>query len=174
VIRRLRLALLVALVVLLQVAVFPHLRLGGAVPDVGLVLVGAVAAREGPETGAVLGFFTGLCVDLFLETPLGLSALAFALTGAAIGIAQAGLLRPGRWLGPLVGALAGAFGNLVFVGVGILIGQDQLRTVHAMQMVGFAVLYDAILGPFLFPLATWATRESLTSAGGATRSGWTA
>jgi len=174
VIRRLRLALLVALAVLLQVALFPHLRLAGAVPDVGLVLVGVVAALEGPETGAILGFFTGLCVDLFLETPLGLSALAFALTGAAIGVAQAGLLRPGRWLGPLLGALAGALGNLLFVGVGILIGQDQLRSAHAMQMVGLAVLYDAILGPFLFPLATWATRESPTSVSGVTRSGWSA
>ena len=86
--RRVRLVLLLAAAVLLQTAVFPHLRIGGAVPDIGLVLVVAVATREGVEAGAAMGFVTGLTVDLYLQTPLGLSALAFALTGAAVGVVQ--------------------------------------------------------------------------------------
>jgi rod shape-determining protein MreD len=169
VIRRLRLLLLVALAVLLQTALFPHLRIGGAVPDVGLVLVVAVATREGVEAGTAMGFVTGLLVDLFLQTPLGLSALAFALTGAAVGVVQAGLLRPGRWVAPLLGAFGGLTANLLFVGVGILAGQAQLQTV---RILGFAVLYDALIAAFVFPLAMWAVGAGATSRAATAGAGW--
>jgi rod shape-determining protein MreD len=171
-IRRVRLMLLVAVAVLLQTAVFPHLRIGGAVPDVGLVLVVAVATRNGVEAGAAMGFVAGLLVDLFLQTPLGLSALAFALTGAAVGVVQAGLLRPGRWVAPLLGALGGLFANLLFVGVGILAGQDQLRSVHVLRVLGFAVFYDALIAAFVFPLAVWAARPGATSRAATAGAGW--
>jgi rod shape-determining protein MreD len=170
--RRLRLALLVAVAVLVQTSVFPHLRIGGAVPDIALVLVVAVAAREGVESGAATGFVAGLLVDLYLQTPLGLSALAFALTGAMVGVLQAGLLRPGRWVAPLLGALGGLVANLLFLGVGILAGQDQLRSLHALEVLGFAVLYDALIAAFVFPLAAWASRPDATAGTLATGSGW--
>jgi rod shape-determining protein MreD len=172
VIRRLRLALLLALAILVQTSVFPHLRIGGAVPDVALVLTVAVATREGPDTGAMFGFVAGLLIDLYLQTPLGLSALAFALTGGVVGVLQAGLLRPGRWLPPLLGALGGLFGNLVFIGVGILAGQDQLRSAHTFEVLGFAVLYDALIAAFVFPLAMWATRPAATTRTGVAGAGW--
>jgi rod shape-determining protein MreD len=170
--RRVRLVLLLAAAVLLQTAVFPHLRIGGAVPDIGLVLVVAVATREGVEAGAAMGFVTGLTVDLYLQTPLGLSALAFALTGAAVGVVQAGLLRPGRWVAPLLGALGGLVANLLFVGVGILAGQEQLRTAHTFVVLGFAVLYDALIAAFVFPLAAWAIRPGATSRAATAGTGW--
>ena len=72
--------------VIVQVTVFPHLRIFGVVPDLGLVLAVAVAYRLGPEAGALTGFAAGLGYDLFLETPLALSALSYALTAYAIGV----------------------------------------------------------------------------------------
>ncbi|MBV8952068.1 MAG: rod shape-determining protein MreD [Actinobacteria bacterium] len=173
-IRRLRIGLLVSVAVLLQTALFPHLRIGGAAPDVGLVLVVAVATREGVEAGAALGFVTGLLVDLFLRTPLGLSALAFSLTGAAMGMLHEGLLRPGRWVAPLLGALGGLTANLLFIGVGILAAQDQLQSVHTLQVLGFAVLYDALIAAFVFPVGVWASGAEASPRAPAAGAGWTA
>jgi rod shape-determining protein MreD len=172
--RRLRLLLLLCVAVLVQNAVFPHLRIGGAGPDVALVLVVAVATREGVEAGAALGFVAGLLVDLYLQTPLGLSALAFSLTGASVGVLHAGLLRPGRWVAPLLGALAGLTANLLFIGVGILAGQDQLQSVHALRIMGFAVLYDALIAAFVFPLGVWAARSEASPRAPAAGAGWAA
>jgi len=67
-----RLTALITLTVVVQVVLFPHLRLAGRVPDLGLVLAVAVAFDHGPEAGALVGFLAGLGFDLFLETPLGL------------------------------------------------------------------------------------------------------
>ena len=92
-IRYLRLALVVITAVVLQTTLFTHLRIDGVVPDVGLVCVLAVAYEDGPDMGAWFGFVMGLSIDLFLTTPLGLSALSFALTGYAVGVFQSGMVR---------------------------------------------------------------------------------
>ena len=112
--RTLRLLLFLALIVIVQVTVFPHLRWLGVVPDLGLLVAVAVGYREGPEAGALVGFIAGLCYDLFLETPLGFSALAYALVGYGVGTLQAGMLRSPRWLPPFLGAAGGFVGVLFF------------------------------------------------------------
>ena len=66
----------------------------------------------------------GLAIDLFLTTPLGLSALSFAITGYAVGVFQAGhgAHDPVRWPRCSAGS-AGFFGGLVFLTVGAVVGQ---------------------------------------------------
>ena len=130
--RVLPLGLLALTTVVVQVAVMPHLRLFGVVPDLGLVLAIAVAYYDDAETAAIVGFVTGLGFDLFLRTPVGASALAYAVTGYLTGVVQAGLIRSSRWLPLVLGGLGGLVGGLMFVGIAILAGTDSLiRSGHA-------------------------------------------
>jgi len=76
-----RLSAVLLLAVLLQTTVAPHLRLLGASPDFALILVVCVALAKGAETGAVLGFATGLLTAVALMEPLGLGAFVFVLVG---------------------------------------------------------------------------------------------
>jgi len=164
VIRRLRLGLLVLGVVVLQTTLFTHLRLDGVAPDVGLVAVLAVAYEEGTETGVLFGFITGLAVDLFLATPLGLSALSFALTGYAVGVFQSGMVRTTPRLAPLLGGLGGLLGGLVFIGVGAMVGQSGFLSSHSLRAVLIAAAYDALIAVAIFPVARRAARSHDTSA----------
>jgi rod shape-determining protein MreD len=160
-----RLAVLLAVTVVLQVAFFPHLRLAGRVPDLGLVVAVAVAFDYGPEAGALVGFLVGLGYDFFLETPLGLTALAYALTAYAVGVLQGGVLRTPRWFTPVIGAACGIVGGLLFVGVGLLAGVDAVHGDQAFTTVALASLYDALLAPFVFlVIAVW-LRETRVRAG---------
>jgi rod shape-determining protein MreD len=159
VIRNLRLALVVISAVVLQTTLFTHLRIDGVAPDIGLVAVLAVAYEDGPETGAWFGFIMGLAVDLFLTTPLGLSALAFALTGYAVGVFQAGMVRTTPRLAPLLGFFGGLFGGLVFITVGALVGQDGFLSFDSLKIVLIAAAYDALIAPIAFPLVRRAARE---------------
>ena len=136
--------------VVLQIALFPHLRLAGRVPDLGLLVAVVVAFDHGPEAGAMVGFLAGLGFDLFLETPLGLSALAYALTAYAVGVLQGGVLRTPRWFTPVIGALTGIASGLVFVSVGLLASVDGVHGNQAFVTIGYAALYDALLAPFVF------------------------
>ncbi len=156
---RLRLGLLILAVVVLQTTVFSAgLRVLGVMPDLGLVLTVAVAFSLGPERGAVFGFVTGLVVDLFLSTPLGVSALSFALVGYGAGIVHGGLLRPSRWTAPTMGALAGVAGGVLFVGITALAGREELLSLTSVRVILIASIYDACVAFAVFPLARWATR----------------
>ena len=94
-VRRLRLALVIISVVVLQTTLFSdRLRVFGVMPDIGLVLTVAVAYNRVPELGAAFGFAAGLRHRLLPDTPVGLSALSFALVGYGVGVVQSGLVRP--------------------------------------------------------------------------------
>ncbi len=161
-----RVLLLLVITVLLQVALFPHLRLAGRVPDLGLVVAVAVAFDHGPEAGAFVGFLAGLGFDVFLETPLGLSALAYALTAYAVGVLQGGVLRTPRWFTPVIGGLSGIAGGMLFVAVGLLAGVDGVHGNHAFSTVAIAAAYDALLAPFVFLVISAGLTEPRDRLGG--------
>jgi rod shape-determining protein MreD len=150
--RSLRLIPLALAVVITQVAIFPELRLLGVVPDLGLVAALAVAWHDGPEAGAWFGFAVGLAFDLFLATPLGLSAISYALVAYTLGT-----IRPmfdGRigWLTIAFGLVGGLAGGVLFAVFAILTGADELQRIHTVAIIVNSALYDAILAPLVFGL----------------------
>ena len=170
-VRMIRLALLLILLVVFQTTVFPHLRVAGVVPELGLVAAAAIAVRYGPELGAGFGFAAGLASDVFLQTPLGLAALAFGLTAYLVGAMQNSLARPTWWINPAVAIGAGIVAGLLFVGLGAVVGQEQLVTVHSLRIVVLAALYDGVIALVVFPLAISAARPREIVGTGAPRYG---
>lgn len=77
------LALLVA--VYLQVALAIDGRVLGAVADLAVIVIVAIALRYGPAWGAVAGFAAGLVFDVALQLPLGSSSLVLTPIGWAVG-----------------------------------------------------------------------------------------
>ncbi|MEX2256444.1 MAG: rod shape-determining protein MreD [Acidimicrobiia bacterium] len=159
VIRRIRLVLLVITLVVLQTAVFPHLRVFGAIPDLCLVATVAIAYEEGPQTGALFGFVSGLVVDLFLASPLGLSALANSCTGYAVGVFQGGMVRESRMLPSVLGGIAGLGGGSMIVMVGGIVGQSGYLSLTSLRIVIVASIYDAVVAPAIFPFVRWANHD---------------
>jgi rod shape-determining protein MreD len=158
-IRRIRLSLVVIMLVVIQTTVFPHLRVFGAMPDLVLLATIAVAYEEGPDTGAIFGFASGLTLDLFLSSPLGCSALAFSIVGYLVGVFQGGMLRPSGWVAPALGGIGGLAGNVLFVVVASIAGEDGLLNGHSVKIIVIASLYDAVLAPVVFPIGRWAARD---------------
>ena len=68
-----------------QVSVFSQVHVFGAVPDVLLVSLVAVALLRGSVVGAVGGFCAGLVVDTATLGTLGLTSLVLTLAGYWIG-----------------------------------------------------------------------------------------
>jgi rod shape-determining protein MreD len=78
-------AALLFVAAIVQVSIFSELHLFGAVPDVLLVSLVALALLRGSVVGAVGGFFAGLLVDTATLGMLGLSSLVLTLAGYWIG-----------------------------------------------------------------------------------------
>jgi rod shape-determining protein MreD len=171
----LRLVLVIVVGVVLQLTLFSAgLRVFGVTPDIGLVLTVAVAYYQGSERGAVIGFVAGLVIDLFLNTPFGLSALSLALVGYSVGVVQSGLVRAPRWVAPIMGVLGGLAGGALFVCIGALAGREELLALRSMRVVLIASVYDAFLALVAFPVARWATRGRGEDARGWLGRGWVA
>ncbi len=135
-IRRLRLGFVVVICVVLQTTLFTHLRIDGVAPEVGLVAVLAVAYYDGAEAGAWFGFVMGLSIDLFLTTPLGLSALSYAITAYGVGVFQAGMVRRPPAIAPLLGGIGGFFGGLVFLSIGAVVGESGFLSLSSLKVGG--------------------------------------
>jgi len=132
----LRLASVLAIAALVQVAILDGIVVAGAHPDLMLTVAIAAGLALGAQRGAVVGFVAGLVADLFLPTPFGLSALSFVLVAFFVGLASA--LSGGRAsiAAQLTTALlAGIGGTLLFAVLATLIGQPSLPRHDLVQVV---------------------------------------
>lgn len=141
---RFRLPVLVASALALHLVLFSVLRIGGAAPDVMLLLAVAGGLVGGPVRGAVLGFAAGMTIDLFLRTPMGLSALVFTLVAYGVGVVSTGMLAPSWHLPILTATGASVAGVVLFAFAGTMLGEAlvsmRLVTILAVVAVGNTIL----------------------------------
>jgi rod shape-determining protein MreD len=99
-----------AAAMILQVTVIPYLSLGAITPEIPILLVIFIGARQGPYTGVITGFFAGLAMDALSTGFLGLSSMTYSLVGFLSGkvFFWDVALPLGRW------ALASATGVLLW------------------------------------------------------------
>lgn len=147
----LRGAVIIASVFAIYEGLFHGLRIDGVRPDfmLGLAIVAAVIAGPGP--GAVAGFAGGVLVDLFVNTPFGLTGLVACVVAYAVGsIVQT--LGPGpRWSIPLLVAAASAVAVVTWAVLGTVLGLPGLLRPHLVIVVAVIATVNAALA---LPLAT--------------------
>lgn len=153
-VRALVLAVLVAAAVVLQVAAFSYLSYNGVVPNLALLLVVGAALVRGPDFAAVLGFFSGLAIDLAppADHVAGRWALALVVVGYLAGRVRhdAGSSA----VAAVVTVAASSFvGTSVFALSGLLLHDPSVPVADALRVIPVAVVYDVLLTPFVLPLA---------------------
>jgi len=143
-------------VLLVQSSMVDALRIHGVHPDLVWLLPITAALLDGPETGAIVGFWSGLAFDLVLPTPLGLSALVGCVLGYSVGAATAAVDSRAAWLKP-VAALMGSVGaDMIFAALGAVLGQQQMVQVNFLSLF-FVVALSSVV--FVLPvnrLMRWA------------------
>jgi rod shape-determining protein MreD len=163
---RVRLTALLLIGILLQTTIVPDIRLRGVCPDLMLLIVICAALVGGAERGAVVGFGAGLLTDLFLPTtPFGLSALAYCLTGFAVGALRGGMLRESRLMAPLIAFAASATGVMLFVVAGVMVGQSQLTLGGPAVLAKTAALVAAMNALLAAPVSRIVARAGAGVAG---------
>lgn len=132
--------------------------------DVMLLLAICFGLQGGPERGAMLGFITGVVTDLFLQTPLGLSALTFTVVAFAVGSMQTAILRNAFWIVPVTAIVGSAAGVGLYALLGAMVGQT-----HFIQpSLGWTILavggLNGLLSIPVGPVVRWAVDRPDTTA----------
>ncbi len=156
---RVGLVILVGLV--LQLSLVGRAQLFGVAGDVMVVIAVAAGFHAGPDRGAVIGFATGLAVDLTLVTPLGLTALVFAGVGYASGLFAANLIRAVPLAVVALAAVAAPTAVVVWVLVGVVFGQNHLLNAPLIPILGVTSLVAALTAPLVSPALRWATADPM-------------
>ena len=138
--------------VLLQSTVFSQLRLLGVRPELLYLVTILIALNEGPSEGAVVGFTCGLAQDMFLDQPMGITALTLTLLGYAVGMARQYIVSPSPLVPTIVVAVATALGVGFYEIVTYLLGQFDAGFTYAVKVALLTAAYNAVLTPILSPL----------------------
>jgi rod shape-determining protein MreD len=148
---------------LVQTTVLVRMRLFGIMPDFMLLVAVAGGITAGPTRGATLGFASGMLIDLFLPTPLGLSALVFTFVGYGVGVANTGVLRSAWYIPVLTAGTASMVGEALYAVVGSVLG-EQMLTSHLVTIALVVGVTNAVLAPVAVKLVGWSFGSLKTGA----------
>ena len=159
-----RIALAIALplaAALLQSAVIPFVSVGGARPNLPLLVAGSWSLAAGAGEAVWWAFIGGLAADLLSGGPLGAFAVAALPPVAAIGLGERPALRPTP---VLIGAsflTAAAFvaGALYMLALSLAGTAVPDPTGLAVQ-VGGGAIFTGALAIATYPIARWASRHT--------------
>jgi rod shape-determining protein MreD len=140
-----RMALVLVTAAVLERAVFSQLRIDGAAADVLLLVAISAGIVGGSDRGAVVGFFAGLTIDLLVQSPLGLYALVYCLTGYLVGVAHGSFVRSSPWEPPALAALASILGITMFVVASFMLGRSGLVNRHLLVVMGVVAAVNVLL-----------------------------
>jgi len=173
----LRVALVTLLVLLVQSTVILSLRIGNTHPDLLWLLPITAALLAGPETGAVVGFWSGLAFDLVLPTPFGLGALVGCLLGYSIGAATAAVDKRAVWLKPVAAVVGSVAADMLFAVLGAIFGQQQMVQIDFFSLFLVVAVSSALLVLPVNRLMRWSlntegNRRSLVSASSSESGRW--
>jgi rod shape-determining protein MreD len=151
-----RATIVIAVVLVVQQTLVDSVRVGGAHPDLMLLLPIAAGYAVGPDRGAVFGFFAGLVADLFLPTPFGLSALVGCLLGYGTGLATRGLVRSSWWLPSVAAAAATAGGLVAYAILGAVLGDPAMLKTYLAPALVVETPTAALLAVPVLRFVAWA------------------
>lgn len=129
----------------------------GVVLQLVLALVVAAGAGAGPERGAIAGFVLGTMYDLAIGSPLGLTALVYALAGFTAGYVVTLTPTPPWWLCAIFAAFGAGVGEAAMPIGKLLIGEDGWVNRQMFTIVPVVAVFALLLSPILVPLGRWCT-----------------
>ena len=140
-----RLALLALVTVVIQEAAVSQISIFGVSAEISVLVVMAVGLLAGSVPGAIMGFCTGLLVDMVLVQTLGVTSLLYLVIGYWAGRLHE-LRDPSHGLVPMAaGAAATAFAGLGMAVIQFLLGVESPVSWLLLQQIFITVLVNALI-----------------------------
>jgi len=133
-------------------------RLSGVAPELLALLAVLVGVYAGPDRGPVYAFALGLLWDIYLPSPLGVSATAFAVVAWSVGGLEAGLYHDNRFQLILIGAGGTAACVFGYALLGEVVGVRGLIDRRLLVVAALAAVWSALLTIPVAAAVRWAVR----------------
>jgi rod shape-determining protein MreD len=131
-------------------------RIAGVTPNLMLAVSIASGIVAGPEVGALSGFFFGLMFDATLTTPLGLSALTFAICAFVVAVIKDAItVDQAWWLTVLLGFAGSAAAIWLYAVAGTFVGKSDWINAQLINRSLVVGVVSAVLSVPLARLQQW-------------------
>jgi len=159
---RIVLALVIPLAAaLLQSAVIPFVSIGGARPNLPLLVAGSWSLAAGAGEGVWWAFVGGIAADLLSGGPLGAFAVASLPPVAAIGLGERPAPRPTPvLLGASFMTAAAAVAGILYVLALSLAGTPVPDLPGLAIQIGGGAIFTGALAIATYPIARWLSRHT--------------
>lgn len=159
--RRLKTALVLFVLLVLQVSIFAHFRVFGVAPDALLVAAILGGIVGGPDFGARNGFAAGLLLDLVVPGAFGLAAGIYATFGYGIGFVSRSIDSEDPRVMPVLVAFTAFLATGTYgLALGVL-GSEQFVD---WGLVGIAIgvsVFSVLLAPWVRYMYRWVVADPL-------------
>ncbi|MCH5254218.1 MAG: rod shape-determining protein MreD [Lachnospiraceae bacterium] len=152
-------ALFIIICFLLQCTVFRALAFGGIVPNLLIVLTASFGFMRGEKCGLLIGFFSGLLIDIFFGSVIGFYSLLYMYIGYANGKFST-IFYPEDIKLPIALILGSNFfyGIVCYVILFLLRGKFDFRY-YLVHIILPEIVYTIVVTLFLYPVILWTNRR---------------
>lgn len=135
-------AVLVFICFILQTSVFELIKLAGIAPNILLIFISSIAVMRGQKPGMIVGFFSGLLMDIFYGSTIGGFAFLYMMFGFVDGFFHRIYYSDDNIL-PLVliGVNDLVYGVIMYILCGLL--HNHLRIVYYLKNIILPELHQS-------------------------------
>ncbi len=142
--------LVAAVAALLQSTLLDFIRIGGAAPDLVLVIIVFTGIKTGPMPAQVSGFGAGLLEDLMTTAPLGLHALIRTVTGFSFGFVRNKVFLDVVFMPILLCTAASLLKALMLLALTAVFSIESLSGAVFSVRYAIEIGYTALISPAVF------------------------
>lgn len=165
----LRIALVLILAAVLQLAFFSQISLLGSTPDLLPVIAVALGLLGGGVIGAVCGFALGILTDSLLLQTLGVSSIVLLTVGYLAGRWRESFDITSSLLPPLLTGALALVGALMFAVIQLMLGVEAPVSLLFLREVVVKGVLAALLAIPFYPLVRLVLRPALVEETGRRR-----
>ncbi len=144
---------------LLQCTVFRALDFGGIVPNLLIIVTASFGFMRGERTGLLIGFFSGLLVDIFFCEVIGFYALLYMYIGYLNGKFTT-IFYPEDIKLPITLILCSDFiyGIICYTILFLLRGRFDFQY-YFVHIILPEIVYTIVVTLFLYPIILWVNKK---------------
>lgn len=151
--------LLIGICFLLQCTVFPSFSFGGIVPNLLIVLTASFGFMRGERTGLLIGFFSGLLIDIFFGEVIGFYALLYMYVGYVNGKFNKIFYPEDIKLPIALIIVSDLFYGLICYILMFLMRARFYFPYYFQHVILPEIVYTIVVTIFLYPLILWINRK---------------
>lgn len=140
---------------LLQGTLFQTISFGGIVPNLMIIITASYGFMRGKKSGLLVGFFSGLCMDIFFGDILGFYALIYMYIGYFNGKFRR-IFYPEDIKLPIFLILGSDFlyNFVCYAAMFLLKGRFQF-TYYLLHIILPEMIYTIVISCIIYPLIKW-------------------